>query len=54
MGPRRLWVVARIDIDEALSGAAVKALVRSTEDALREEGRFIARVDVVPGGVGHT
>jgi len=50
IGPRRLWAVVRIDIDEALSGAEVKALVRSTEDTLRQESRFIARVDVVPAG----
>ena len=50
IGPRRLWVVARVDIDDALGGAGVKALVRSTEDALRKESRFIARVDVVPAG----
>jgi cation diffusion facilitator family transporter len=48
LGPRRLWVVARIDIDDSLSGARVKELVRSTEDALTRESPFIARVDLVP------
>ena len=48
LGPRRLWVVARIDIEDALTGADVKALVRSTGDALTKESRFIARVDLVP------
>jgi len=50
LGPRRLWVVARIDIDDALTGARDKALVRSTEDALIKESAFIARVDLVPTG----
>jgi cation diffusion facilitator family transporter len=48
LGPRRLWVIARVDIDDTLTGAQVKALVRSTEDALLAESRFIARVDLVP------
>ena len=50
IGPRRLWAVARIDVEEALSGAGIKALVRSTEAAVRQEARFIARVDVVTAG----
>jgi hypothetical protein len=30
-GPGRLWIVARVDIDDALRGAQVKALVRGIE-----------------------
>ena len=48
LGPRRLWVVARVDIDDALTGARVKELVRATEEALTKESPFIARVDLVP------
>jgi cation diffusion facilitator family transporter len=50
LGPRRLWVVARIDIDDELSGARVKSLVRDTEKALTGESAFIARIDLVPTG----
>jgi cation diffusion facilitator family transporter len=48
LGPRRLWVVARIDIDDALTGAGLKELVGATERTLLRESRFIARVDLVP------
>jgi cation diffusion facilitator family transporter len=48
LGPRRLWVIARIDIDDELNGAAVKALVRAIERALTQESRFISRIDLVP------
>jgi cation diffusion facilitator family transporter len=52
LGPRQIWVVARVDIDDALTGAAVKALVRSIEEALTRESPFIVRVDLVPAGRG--
>jgi cation diffusion facilitator family transporter len=48
LGPRQLWVIARIDIDDELSGAGVKALVRAMERALTDESHFIARIDLVP------
>jgi len=48
LGPRRLWVIARIDFDDQLDGAGVKALVRSIERALTDESRFISRIDLVP------
>jgi cation diffusion facilitator family transporter len=51
LGPRRLWVIARVDIDDALSGAAVKALVRKLEQKLLQESRFIKRIDLVPSTV---
>jgi divalent metal cation (Fe/Co/Zn/Cd) transporter len=50
LGPRRLRVLARVDIDESLSGAEVKALISRIEDRLCRGSRFIERVDVVPGG----
>jgi len=48
LGPRRLWVMARIDVDDELSGAGVKSLIRSIEQALTRDSRFVARVDLVP------
>jgi cation diffusion facilitator family transporter len=48
LGPRRLWVVARIDVADELTGASVKALVSQTEQALVKESSFIARIDLVP------
>jgi divalent metal cation (Fe/Co/Zn/Cd) transporter len=50
LGPRRLWVIARIDVDEALGGADVKALVRKTQEVLSAQSRFIARIDLVLAG----
>ena len=50
IGPRRAWVVARVAIDETLSGAAVQALGRAVEAVLQRESPFIARVDIVPRG----
>jgi divalent metal cation (Fe/Co/Zn/Cd) transporter len=52
LGPRRLWVVARIEIDEGLNGAAVKDLLRTTEGVLQQQSPAIARVDLVPRGRG--
>lgn len=50
IGPRRAWVVARVAIDAAMSGASVEVLTRATEDALQRESPFIARVDIIPRG----
>jgi cation diffusion facilitator family transporter len=50
LGPRRLWVIARIDIDDQLDGAGVKTLVSAMERALTRESRFISRIDLVPTG----
>ena len=50
IGPRQAWVVARVAIDEALSGASVETLVRTSEEALKHTLPVIARVDVVPRG----
>jgi len=50
LGPRRLRVLARVDIDGRLSGAEVKALIAKIEDVLCRGSPFIERVDVVPGG----
>ena len=48
LGPRRLWVVARIAIDQALDVAALTALLGRVERTLRAESNAIARVDLVP------
>jgi len=51
LGPRRVWVLAHIDIDNGMTGARVKELLRGTEDALRRQSPYISRVDLIPNGV---
>ncbi len=50
IGPGRVWIVVRVDIDDALRGAQVKALVRGIESGLKQESESFARVDVVLWG----
>jgi cation diffusion facilitator family transporter len=50
VGPRRLWVLARLDIEDSLRGDEVEALARAVETGLQQESAYIARVDVVPIG----
>jgi cation diffusion facilitator family transporter len=50
VGPRRVWVLARLDIEDNLRGDEVEALARAVEAGLREQSAYIARVDVVPIG----
>jgi cation diffusion facilitator family transporter len=50
LGPGRVWVVARVDIDDGLSGAQVKALVRGIGSGMKHESEDVYRVDVVPIG----
>jgi cation diffusion facilitator family transporter len=50
IGPGRIWIVARVDIDASLGGDQVKSLVRGIESKLRRESEHIYRVDVVPVG----
>lgn len=50
VGPRRVWVVARVDVDDALHGDDVEALVRDTEQALIEQSAVIVRADIVTVG----
>ncbi len=50
VGPGRVWIVARVDIDDGLRGAQVKALVRGIESGLKRESEDVYRVDVVPTG----
>jgi len=49
LGPRQVRVLARVDIDDALTGAEVKSMIARVEDSLCRSP-FIQRVDVVPGG----
>ncbi len=50
IGPGRVWIVARVDIDNGLHGAQVKSLVRGIESGMKHESEHIYRVDVVPIG----
>jgi len=50
VGPGRVWIVARVDIDDALRGAQVKTLVRGIESGLKDESEIFYRVDIVPIG----
>jgi len=54
VGPGRVWIVARIDIDDVLRGAQVKTLVRGIESGLKHESETFFRVDVVPIGRAET
>jgi cation diffusion facilitator family transporter len=49
-GPHELWVVARVDIVDTLSGAEVEDLAAGIERRLIAEEPAISRVDVVPVG----
>jgi cation diffusion facilitator family transporter len=50
MGPRRLWVVSRVDVDDGLHGDDVERLVRDTEAVLRASSPYIVRADIVTVG----
>jgi cation diffusion facilitator family transporter len=50
LGPGRVWIVVRVDIDDGLRGAQVKALVRGIESCLKHESDNVYRVDVVATG----
>ena len=50
VGPRQVWVLARVDVDDRLRGDEVENLVRGIEVGLERQSEFIARVDVVPVG----
>jgi cation diffusion facilitator family transporter len=50
LGPLRVWVIARVDVDDYLRGDQIKSLVRGIESGLKQESENIYRVDVVIGG----
>lgn len=54
LGPSRVWVIARLDVDDDLRGDQIKALVRGIESGLQRESENIYRVDVVIGGAKAT
>jgi hypothetical protein len=49
-GPGQIWIVARVDIDDGMRGAQVKALARGIESGMKHESQDIYRVDVVAIG----
>jgi cation diffusion facilitator family transporter len=49
-GPGEVWVVARVDVDDSLTGAEVEELVAGIERELIARDDAITRVDVVPVG----
>ncbi len=50
IGPGRVWIVARVDIDDDLRGAQVKSLVSGIESGMKHESENVYRADVVPIG----
>jgi len=50
VGPGKVWIVARIDIEDHLRGDQVKSLVRGIESRLKAKSEHIYRIDVVPIG----
>jgi len=50
-GPDEVWVVARVEVEDGLSGRDVEALVVGVERTLVQRSAAIGRVDVVP--IGH-
>jgi hypothetical protein len=50
VGPGRVWIVARADLDDDLHGTQVKALARGIESGLKHESQSYYRVDIVPIG----
>jgi hypothetical protein len=47
VGPGQVWIVARFDIDDGLTGAQVGSVVRGIEEGVKQL-EYIYRVDVVP------
>jgi hypothetical protein len=50
LGPGRIWIIARVDIDDGLCGAQVKSLVRGIESGMKRESEHVYRADIVPIG----
>jgi hypothetical protein len=50
VGPGRVWIVARVDIDDGVPGAQVKAMVRGIEAGLKHESESVYRADIMPIG----
>jgi cation diffusion facilitator family transporter len=50
IGPSRVWIVARVAINEDLRGAQVESLIRDIESSLKDESDSVFRVDIVAIG----
>jgi len=50
VGPGRIWIVARVDIDDDLTGAQVKSLVSGIESGMKDGSENVYRADIVPVG----
>jgi cation diffusion facilitator family transporter len=50
VGPRQVWVLCRVDIEDTLGGATVESLVRALDRSLRAQSAYVRRVDIVPIG----
>ena len=48
LGPRRVWVVGRVNIEDGMTGAHVKDVLHNAEIELRKQSPYIARVDLTP------
>jgi len=48
IGPGRVWVVARVEIDSSLNGSQVAALIRGIETGMRQASASVHRVDTIP------
>lgn len=49
-GPDEVWVVARVDVDDGLTGAEVEEMAAGIERRFTEAEPAITRVDIVPVG----
>jgi len=54
LGPRRVWVVGRVNIEDGMTGAQVKELLHNAEAELRRQSPYIARVDLTPSSADAT
>ncbi len=54
LGPGRVWIIARVDIDDDLRGAQVKSLIRGIEAGMKRESEHVYRADIVPTGAPPT
>ncbi len=50
LGPHQVWVLARIDVEDGITGGQVTSLVRGIEAGIKRQSDHIYRVDIVPFG----
>jgi divalent metal cation (Fe/Co/Zn/Cd) transporter len=48
LGPRRVWVVGRVNLAEEMMSTQVKEVLHNAEAELRKQSPYIARVDLTP------